>query len=404
MPSVPFFISKRYIFSKKDSRFINLISAISIIGISLGVATLIIALSILNGFEETITNKIVDFDAHIKITSYKNILPEYKENKTSIENLLGDYKTSVNPFASQLAIIGTKKIKEGVDVKGINPEDKWEGVEGNIIEGNFGLDEKQIIIGKKLTDKLHAKTGDEVTLFALKNNQLPSPENFPNIDRFTISGIFESGMAEYDDLIAYISLTDAQQLFNIGDNINGYDIKLNNISKIDNLTQVLSSELRYPHSVKSIYQSHRNIFTWINLQKEPIPIVLALIIIVAVFNIVGTLLMIVLEKTNSIGILKSLGANKKQIISVFVYQGIFLAVTGILLGNLLAFVLTTLQKEFNIISLPSSVYFVSTVPIKLSPEIFAGISILTFFLCLTISIIPSYIASRIQPVSSIRFR
>src|SRR3970282_543118 len=100
--------------------------------------------------------------------------------------------------------------------------------------------------------------------------------------------------------------------------------------------------------------------------------------------------MIVLEKTNSIGILKSLGANKKQIISVFVYQGIFLAVTGILLGNLLAFVLTTLQKEFNIISLPSSVYFVSTVPIKLSPEIFAGISILTFFLCLTISIIPSY--------------
>src|SRR3970040_2494792 len=208
MPSVPFFISKRYIFSKKDSRFINLISAISIIGISLGVATLIIALSILNGFEETITNKIVDFDAHIKITSYKNILPEYKENKTSIENLLGDYKTSVNPFASQLAIIGTKKIKEGVDVKGINPEDKWEGIEGNIIEGNFGLDEKQIIIGKKLADKLHAKTGDKVTLFALKNNQLPSPENFPNIDRFTISSIFESGMAEYDDLIAYISLTD----------------------------------------------------------------------------------------------------------------------------------------------------------------------------------------------------
>jgi lipoprotein-releasing system permease protein len=404
MPSVPFFISKRYIFSKRDSRFINLISAISMIGISLGVATLIIALSILNGFEETITNKIVDFDSHIKITSYKNILPDYKRNKTIIESLLGDYKVYVNPYASNLAIISTKKIQDGVSIKGINPEDNWKGIEESIIEGEFNLEENQIIIGEKLANKLHLKINDEVTLFALKNNQLPSPENFPNVERFTVSGIFESGMAEYDDLIAYTSLNDAQKLFSLGKNINGYDIKLNNISKIDSLTTVLTSELRYPHAVRSVYQIHRNIFTWIELQKKPIPIVLGLIIIVAVINIVGTLLMIVLEKTNSIGILKSLGAKKKQIILIFIYQGIFLAITGIVIGNLLALLLTTLQETYNIISLPSSVYFVTSVPIKISPEIFLGISVLTFLLCLLISIIPSYVASRIQPIESIRFR
>jgi len=404
MPSVPFFISKRYIFSKKDSRFINLISAISVIGISLGVATLIIALSILNGFEETITNKIVDFDSHIKITSYKNILPDYKINKSLIENLLGDYRVFVNPYASGLTIIGTKKIKEGVSIKGINPADNWKGIEQSIIEGSFSLDENKIIVGRKLADKLQLKINDKVTLFALKNNELPSPESFPNIDRFTISGIFESGMAEYDDLIAYISLNDAQKLFSIGENINGYDIKLNNISKIDSLTNILSSQLRYPHSVRSIYQIHRNIFTWINLQKEPIPIVLGLIIIVAVINIVGTLLMIVLEKTSSIGILKSLGAKRRQIISIFIYQGIFLAIAGIVIGNLLALLLTALQEKYNIISLPSSVYFVTSVPIKISLEIFLGISLLTFLLCLLISIIPSYVASRIQPIASIRFR
>lgn len=404
MPSVPFFISKRYILSKKDSRFINLISTISIIGIALGVATLIIALSILKGFEETITDKIVDFDAHIKITSYKNVLPDYKKNQAIIKNILGDREAQVNPFISNLAIVGTKKIKEGVNIKGINPLDKWYGVEENITRGSFSLGENKIIIGKKLADKLHIKINDNVTLFALKNNEIPSQENFPNIDKFTVSGIFESGMAEYDDLTTYISLKDAQQLFGTGDFINGYDIKLRDVSRIDSLTEVLSAELRYPHSVRSIYQIHRNIFTWINLQKEPIPIVLGLIIIVAVINIIGTILMIVLEKTSSIGILKSLGASRKQIVAIFVYQGIFLALTGIVAGNLLAFILAVLQKEYNLISLPSSVYFVSTVPIQISPEVFFGISIITFLLSLLISVIPSYIASRIQPVSSIRFR
>ena len=404
MPSFPFFISKKYIFSKRDSRFINLISTISITGISLGVATLIIALSILNGFEETITNKIIDFDSHIKIASYKNTLPDYHRTQPLIKSKLGDYTIYVNPYASNLGIIGTKKIKEGVSIKGINPSDNWSGIKESIVEGKFELDNGKIIIGKKLANKLRVKVGDKVTLFTLKNNQLPSPENFPNIARYTVGSIFESGMAEYDDLIAYISLKDAQKLFSIGDNINGYDIKLNNISRIDSLTSVLSAGLRYPHSVRSIYQTHRNIFTWINLQKEPVPIVLALIIVVAVFNIIGTLLMIVLEKTSSIGVLKSLGAKRKQIISVFIYQGIFLALVGIIIGNILAFAVTMIQLKFNIISLPSSVYFVTSVPIKISPEVFFIVSLLTLILCLIVSIIPSYIASRIQPVTSLRFR
>ena len=162
--------------------------------------------------------------------------------------------------------------------------------------------------------------------------------------------------------------------------------------------------MRYPHTVRSIYQVHRNIFTWINLQKEPIPVVLGLIIIVAVINIIGTLLMMVIEKTSSIGILKSLGATRKQIVAIFIYQGIFISITGIIFGNILAFIITFLQKEFNLISIPSSVYFVSTVPIKISPEVFLLISVITFLLALLISVIPSYIASRIQPVTSIRFR
>ncbi|MGE5795223.1 MAG: ABC transporter permease, partial [Ignavibacteria bacterium] len=222
--------------------------------------------------------------------------------------------------------------------------------------------------------------------------------------RFIITGIFESGMAEYDDLNAYVSLDEAQELFEIGDNITGYDIKLKNISKINSCKDYLSDKLRYPHAVRSIYQIHRNIFTWIELEKKPIPIVLGLITIVAVFNIIGTLLMIVLEKTNAIGTMKSLGARKRQIVAIFLYHGGFLAAARIILGNLLAFILTWLQLEYSIISLPSSVYFVSKVPVSLSWEIFLEVSALTLVLCFLASFIPSYIGSKVQPISTLRFQ
>ena len=405
--SFPFYISQKYTFSKKDSRFITFISTISIAGIALGVATLIIALSILNGFQKTITNKVIDFDSHIQISSFTNTLPDYHNELPTLKEKLYPYAININPFVSNLAIISSKIIKDGVSIKGIRPEDDWKGVREDIVAGKFYLNDSAnfspIIIGKKLADKLLVSVGDKVTIFALNKNKIPTPENLPNIKKFIITGIFESGMAAYDDLIAYVNIKDAQNLFNVGNDISGYDIKVNNISKIDSLTNFLTDYLTYPYAVRSIYQIHRNIFTWIELQKKPIPIVLGLIIIVAVFNIIGTLLMIVLEKTNAIGILKSLGATRKQIISIFIYQGIFLAIAGIAIGNAIAFILTDLQLKYKIISIPSSVYFMSTVPIELSVHTFIGVSVLTFILCVIASFIPSFIASKIQPVSTLRF-
>jgi lipoprotein-releasing system permease protein len=207
----------------------------------------------------------------------------------------------------------------------------------------------------------------------------------------------------YDDSYAYVSLNAAQKLFDIGDNITGYNIKLGDISKIDSLTRYLGKKLRYPHAVRSIYQIHRNIFTWIELQKEPIPIILALIILVAVFNIIGTLLMIVLEKTNAVGILKSVGAKRSQIILVFLIKGALLGLGGIILGNLLGFILMKIQIELDIIKIPSSVYFMSKVPFLIRFDTFILISIFTFVLCIAASVIPSLIASRIKPITALRF-
>jgi lipoprotein-releasing system permease protein len=399
----PWFISKKFIFSQKDSRFINFISFISIIGIALGVATLVIAISVLKGFEKTITDKIVDFDSHIKITSFRTILPNYKEIMPKIEKELSDFNPSISPFASKLVIVSSKKKKEGLNLIGIDESYERPGLIKNIIEGTFELDDISILIGKKLADKMFVKTGDNITVFALKRDQLPSPENLPGINNYKVSGIFESGMTKYDDSYAYVSLKSAQKLFDIGDNITGYNIKLGDISKIDSLTRYLGRTLRYPHAIRSIYQVHRNIFTWIELQKEPIPIILALIILVAVFNIVGTLLMIVLEKTNAIGILKSIGAKHKQIIFVFLIQGGILGIAGIIIGNLLGLILMRIQTEFDIITIPSSVYFMSKVPFLLSIETFLLVSGITFFLCIIAAIIPAIIASRLKPMAALRF-
>jgi lipoprotein-releasing system permease protein len=320
-----------------------------------------------------------------------------------IENDLEAFNPIVTPFASKLVIVGNKKKKEGISLIGIDPNGIKPTMIKNIIEGDYNLSGDGIVIGKKLAEKLFVNIGDKITVFSLKKDALPSPENMPNIRKYSVTGIFESGMAEYDDTYAYVSLTSAKELFDIGDNINGYNIKLGDISKIDSLTKHLAKKLRYPHLVRSIYQTHRNIFTWIELQKEPIPIILALIIVVAVFNIIGTLLMIVLEKTNAVGILKSLGSKRRQIVSVFIIQGAILGITGILFGSLLGYLLMFLQMKLNIITLPSSVYFMSRVPFLITPDTFIYIALITFLLCILASVIPSLIASRIKPVNALRF-
>lgn len=402
--TLSFFIFKKYIKSKRNSRFLNLISTIAIIGISIGVATLIIALSIISGFEKTLTQKLTDIDSHIKIFSFKANLPYLDKSIDKIDSICGDKVDYISPYLSNLALISFKDRKDGITIKGIINEGFRKKIEENIISGDPNWDSlNTLVIGKTLANKLLVKIGDRITLFALRKNEVPTSDNLPNIEKFTISAIFESGIAEYDASIGFTNLSSAQNLFAMPGEVNGMDIKLNDVSKADSLADILRRELRYPYYARSIFDIHKNIFTWISLQKKPIPIILGLIIIVAVFNIVGTLLLMVIERTSSIGILKSFGTGRRQIIQIFVLQGLYLAIIGTILGNILAIILMEIQSKFDIIKVPSSVYFVTKVPFDFSLEIFALVSIITLLLALIASIIPSIISSRINPVTALRF-
>lgn len=406
--TVPFFIFKKYIRSKKESKFISLISVISIIGIALGVTVLITALAVLHGFENTISDKIVKFNSHLVITSFGNRnLPDYNAVVPRIEKRLGKNLKSISPFVSKLAIIRSRKFTEGVTINGILPEMDNSNISDFIIAGKYDLrDTSEIsgmVIGKKLAEKLLINLGDKVTVFGIKKDQIPTPDNPPAIRQFIITGIYESGMAEYDDLNAYINLHVAQEMFGLDKQVSGYNIRVTNLAVVDSLSDDIQNFLRYPYYARSIFNIHQSIFTWLELQKKPIPIVLGLIIFVAVFNVVGTLLMMVLERVSDIGILRSMGANRKQIVRIFLYQGIYLALIGIIAGNILSFVLSFLQEKFKIISLPESIYFVSSVPIIIEWQVYLLVSTVTLLLCITASIIPSLIASNIKPISALRF-
>jgi lipoprotein-releasing system permease protein len=400
------FIFSKFLKSNRDSKFLNLISSISIIGICLGVATLIIALSVVSGFEKTLTTKIIEMDSHIKIFSVDNrIQIKFEE----LEKIIDKYENEidyVSPSLSRVVIVSKKGRSDGLTLKGISNQNYIEKLKSNLLEGAFNKELKnQLLIGKTFAKRLFLKIGDKVSLISLSNDSELNSDEMPNIEVFTISGIYESGITNYDDIIAFTDLSNAQEFLLSGKNlINEIDIKLKRIDRINKIVSEIRDNLKYPFYAQNIFELHRNIFNWIELQKKPIPIVLSLIIIVAVFNIISTLFLIVIERTSSIGILKALGLRKLQIVNIFLLQGIQIAFLGVLSGNILALFLMFIQNQFNLIKVPSNIYLVTKVPFDFSILIFISVSIITLILALLASVIPSLITSRINPIKAIRFQ
>ncbi len=398
-------IIKNIFFSKKERKFLNIFISIAVGGIALGVATLIIALSVLNGYEKLVTKKLLQLDAHIQISGFGN---KPLTNPNAVINqahrLIKNELISMQPFVTKVGILGKKKMKEGVTLYGIQ-ENYFESNKGfRIIKGNlFSSNSNQVVLGKSVANKLLVEVGDTLKLFAISNEADFFQNSTPIVENIVITGIFESGVSKFDDSFALIDMNSLRNYFSMQGFVSGFEIKLSSLTKVDSLADLLQENLRYPAYVKTIYTNYKAIFTWIELQKKPIPIILALIILVAVFNIVSTLLMIVIDKSEFIGTLRILGARQRQIVVVFLVQGIIIGAAGIVLGNLLALLLMNLQTTFNIITLPSTVYFVSEVPLYFQAWISLLVSAVTFGVTLLVSVLPSFIAAKIQPVTTLRF-
>lgn len=406
--SFEFFISKRFLKPKEESRFINFITLISIAGVTIGVTALIIAVSILNGFEKEITEKAVSVSSHIQITSFK---PEGVKDFQGVINEIKDPKhdlpiAEAHPYVQREAVIKFKDKTEGIILKGVRNEDNIFGEQRVITAGSPELKQidssvSTIIIGNKIAQKLGIEIGSKI--FIIATTGIPSPANPPNIKQFRVSGFYQTGLREYDDVMLYCSMQDAQKLFEMRNNVTGIEVMVSKADNISSTTNEIKRMLAYPLYARSVFQIYKGLFTWVELQKKPIPIVLGLIVIVAAFNVIAFLLMIVLEKTETIGILKSLGAANRDIIKIFFYQGMFISIIGIILGNILGYGLCFLQQKYDIVKIPD-IYNLSHVPLLIDWNVGILITLITLVLGMCVTIIPSYLASKLNPVTSLRFK
>ena len=391
--------------SGKRRRFVNFARIVALLSVILGSLALIISLSVLEGFDSMLKDTAIKFTSHISIRSYnsRNIYSYYIREKLPLIKEIKDYSFVIE----REGLVRTKSFIEGVMIRSFDPQHDLTNLKNNIIEGTFNFSEKSakdVIIGKGLARKLKVKSGDSVVLFAMKK-EFSASGAIPELEKFRVSGIYETGMSQYDDIYLYIPYQTATDFLSMPSNqASSVDVMLYDVQTAPAVSGKIQNLLEYPYYCYTVFDLHRPIFTWIEYQKEPIPLVLGLISIVAVLNIITILLITVVEKTRSIGILRALGMTRKQILSLFVFQGTSIGLLGTLIGCGLGLTLCWLQLHFSLIKLDGSIYFLDTLPVKISVwhyVIVIGCSLLLSFLA---TLIPASIATKISPIRAIRFK
>ncbi len=403
-PSV--FIASRYANPRNSKRFLSFVSVIALVSVALGSTALIISLAVLDGFERELRENSVKFTSHVQIQSFgQQPLAHYSSILKFLPQRVPDI-ASVSAFVAQEGIIRSSEYLDGVMVKGIQPATDISALRSNIVEGRFaftGENTYEIIIGQTLARKLHVDTGGSIIIYSITGE--PSLVNPPIVEEFRVVGIYATGMTAYDDLYVYIPFATAAELFSLPEGAaTGFDVMVKDISHIESTAEKIQEVLGYPYYPRTVYEMYGSMFAWIELQKKPIPVILGLISIVAVFNIVATLLMLVVEKIHSIGVLRALGMKRSGILRIFLSQGLILGAVGTLSGCLLGFAVCWLQATYKIISLKGEIYFLDAVPIEFSVWHYAIVIGVSMFFCLLATLIPSLIASRIRPLRALQFR
>lgn len=399
-------IALRHLTSRSNRGFLSFITLIAMTGVTVGVAALIITLSILNGFERTIHQNVVAFTAHLQLFAFQNqMLPEPEQ---TIRTVMERYPevASMAPYVTREGMARSDRDVDGVVIKGVDPTNDISAARTRLVEGSYDIAERDtglqsVIVGKRLAEKLGVHVGDRILLYALGGPTVSLSQ--ARILQLTIRGIYETGMADYDGSIVYIDLRNAQRLFQIGRTVSGFDILVNDVASLESLSRDLPERLGYPYYARTMYQQYRNLFTWIQLQKKPIPVILGLIIIVATVNIIGTLLMMVMEKSREVGTLRTLGMNRKTLVKIFLWKGMIIGIAGTALGNLIAFLVCWIELTYRVFPLPSGVYFMTHVPIEMSLWDFGLVSILSIFMSYLASVFPARVAATLDPIRTLRF-
>jgi lipoprotein-releasing system permease protein len=422
-----FFISKRYLKAKRKQVFVSIITFISIAGIFLGVAALIIVLAVMNGFEEDLRTKILGIKSHIELTTdIAGPMKDYEKVRERIAGTQGVVAST--PYIYSQAMIRNGNGVTGVIIRGLDTKSAFKVINlGKVREGNIeylnklpadfsnrykkeDAEPSGIVIGKEMAKNLGIFLYDMITIISPVGVSTPMGM-VPRMKKFVVVGIFESGFYEYDSTLAYLSLQSCQDFLQMGDTVTGIDIKVDDIYKADTIAKMMQSKLGFPFWAHNWMQMNKNLFSALKLEKRVMFIILSLIVLVAAFNIISALIMIVMEKNKDIAILKSMGATSRSIMKIFVYQGLFVGIIGTALGCAagLAVALNLQQlsqfveKMFHFKFLPGDVYYLSELPSKVNYGDVIIIVIGTLLVCFISTIYPSLRASRLDPAEALRY-
>lgn len=391
------------------------ITYVAIGGVAVGVAALLLALSIVRGFSREIEAKIVGFGAHVQVENLQDApLDQAGRMQRDIAEMEG--VVHVAPVVTEFALLRRSSSEiEGVALWGTDALPPY--LADHLLAGtaSFAPDTSGragLVLGATLARQLDVEPGDRVTVFSMRNRGGGNAgtgtalTGRPRAKQFTVVGIYETALANFDEIYAFTSVEVARELLEYDpDQVTRLDLTLREVGpqQADAVALAVEEAYGFPVMARTIYQVFRGLFAWVNLQETIIPVVISVMIVVAAFNIVGTLLMIILEKTREIGVMASMGASRHVLRRLFLWLGLLIGTVGTGLGLGIALVLALLQQRYDLIPLPEEAYYMDTAPIELNPVDFVLVGSIALLLCVLSAYIPARFASRIEPLKVIRF-
>jgi lipoprotein-releasing system permease protein len=399
------FISFRYLRARHKQRFISLISLISVAGITVGVMALIVVLAVYSGFTNGLRDQILGINSHIIVQLPGGSIRDYESVRKQI--LTVDGVTGATPYLYTQTLMSGATGGSGVILRGIDPATAKgviklgkQMIRGSIDDLAQPPDNRvpHVILGKNLAQELHVVVGDKVRLISSSGPLTPMGV-IPKVKTCRVSGIFESGMYEYDSSLAYMTLTDVQNFLESDDIVHGIEVAVHEdeLNQADKVARRIVDKIGTPFIAKDWMSMNRNLFAAFKLEKIGMFICLTLIILVAALNIISALIMVVMEKEKDIAILKSMGATSRSIMKIFFFQGLVIAFSGTILGVAGGLGLCELLSRYKFIELPSNVYPMSTLPIKVLPLDVTIVAISAILITLAATIYPSWKASQVHP-------
>ncbi len=406
------FIAFRYLRGKRKIGFISLITYISAAGVSLGTLVLVVALSIANGFEKEVRDRIVGTLAHARISQYHSRpFDDYDSIRTEI--LKHPEVIGAAPYIMGKGGVECDQVQEGAMIIGIDDslERTVTDIDKAVKYGTFDLDSMVskrdrklpgILLGMGMADKMGVRQGGEIVLMSLVPVE-GEIDPIPKMMRFVVTGVFETGMYEYDLNLIYISLESAQNLFQMT-GVEGIQIRTTDLFRAKQISQEVKDCLGgYPFKAVDWESQNKSLFQWMKLEKLVIFIVISLIILVAAFNIISSLIMMILEKRREIGILMSMGGSSRSILKIFMFNGTVIGFFGSTLGALLGLTICYIQLRWQLIPLPGDIYFINKLPVLIRAVDVISVYIAANILCVLAASYPAWQASKMIPAESIRY-